>query len=113
MRMFSRRIKISDFISFAENRLDEYFTEWERSTFKLPVNAGSLAARYILKSMLNEHAGWTGLFTKIEIINDTNGKPMLKVFPVKADNYDIGCIDTVQFSLSHSKEFAAAMLVIN
>jgi phosphopantetheinyl transferase (holo-ACP synthase) len=66
-----------------------------------------------LKLLLNEHAGWNRPLTEIEIFNDAGGKPLLKILPAIAENSDIVSDYKLKFSLSHSKEYAAAMLVIN
>lgn len=113
MQVFTSNIRISDFIEFAESRLPEFFTPWEQTEFKLPVNAGSLAARYQLKAMLCEHCGWSAHFHDIEIFRDELGKPILKMHCAVTKDHSRIAQDRIRFSLSHSKEFAAVLLVIN
>ncbi len=89
-----------------ENLYHKYFTEKEISSFGKKRKKGSMAVRHILKQLLIEHFNNKIKHTDIEILNDTTGKPTLKI-------YNQPSIETkhIYFSLSHSKDMVAVLVI--
>ena len=78
--------------------------------------AESYAARFAAKEAFFKAVGtgWRGgmAFNEVEITNDDLGKPYLNILGVTAEIIKEKNIKTIHVSLSHTKEMAMAMVVI-
>ena len=97
MEDFYWEIKESDYYN--------YFTEKEISLFGNKKKRGSLAVRYILKQLLIEHFNNEIRYTDIEVLNDKMGKPTLNILNQNIET------NNIYFSLSHSKDMVAILLI--
>lgn len=79
------------------------FTKTEILNYSERKNLGSMAARYIIKKYVVQFYPELKM-TDIEILNDSNGKPVLNFLKQKNDNKQFF------ISLSHSKTHAAAII---
>jgi len=77
--------------------------------------AQSIAARFAAKEAFGKALG-TGLFNialkDIMIVNSENGKPELKLFSSAQKEFDKSGADKIHVSLSHEKENAIAMVIL-
>ncbi|MFC1733225.1 hypothetical protein ACFL6I_23250 [candidate division KSB1 bacterium] len=107
LKKFTKSYSIKAFTNqINESLYHKYFTEKEISSFGNKRKKGSLAARHILKQLLIEHLNNEIKHTDIEILNNEMGKPTLKI-------YNHPTIETkhIYFSLSHSKDMIAVLLI--
>jgi phosphopantetheinyl transferase (holo-ACP synthase) len=97
---------------FSEEALPgEWFTAAELSVFDFPRNAGSLAARYLIKKRICSETGRDDLATDIEILNDALGKPQLSLGDEIAQELDRKGIRQVLCSISHSRNYITGMTI--
>lgn len=109
MQKFTGTFNINDFANtIGEEQYPKYFTELEREIFGKKQKKGSLTARYLLKTMLIENVDKSLKYTDIEILNNLLGKPVLTI-----KTMDIKQLERVHFSISHSKDTAIILLLID
>lgn len=109
MQKFTKRFNINDFEnSIEEKHYPEYFTESEIEIFGKRRKKGSLAARYLLKNLLIENIKMSLKYTEIEILNNSLGKPILTIKKLETKE-----LDRLKFSISHSKETAIVLLIMD
>ncbi|NVO01710.1 MAG: hypothetical protein HXX09_03330 [Bacteroidetes bacterium] len=90
--------------------IEHLFTPQEIKIYHVNENLQSLAARYLIKEMVNELSG--GLdYLNIEILNNSKGKPILNLSFELLKKLEERNVNNIQISLSHTKENIAAMLV--
>lgn len=85
-----------------------YFTQSEIECYSKKRSKGSLVARYLIKEILMEYISGLSDFTAIEILNNSFGKPILKV---EGSTQDV--LNQIYFSLSHCKTEVAVLVVID
>jgi phosphopantetheinyl transferase (holo-ACP synthase) len=97
---------------FAEEEKPEaWFTENEQRTFSMKRNAGSLAARYLIKKRICEQVGAFEMKKEIEIMNDDFGKPKLQYGDNMLAAMDKARITKIMCSISHSRNFITGMTI--
>ncbi len=96
---FEKQVKPADYPSiFTENEINRYATKKSK---------GSMAARYLLKNEIIKKLNLEPKLTDIEIVNDNTGKPVLQFINQSDKN-----LPSFSFSISHTKNEVAIMLVI-
>lgn len=109
MQRIIRKLKIEDFEkSIGEEKYPEYFTEMEIKSYGKRRKKGSLAARYLLKNLLIEYIDGSLKHNDIEVLNNNLGKPVLKINNLNEEKQK-----TIYFSISHSKDEAIVLFVID
>ena len=95
-----------------QERPEDWFSEEELRLHPFPKNAGSLAARYLVKKRILEQTRVNARMNEIQILNDEYGKPEI-VFDekVKKELKNKG-IDEILCSLSHSRNHIVAMTIM-
>jgi phosphopantetheinyl transferase (holo-ACP synthase) len=88
-----------------------WFTAAELRAFAFPRNAGSLAARYLIKKRICAETGREDLATQIEILNDAFGKPDLSLGGEIQQELDRRGIRQVLCSISHSRNYITGMTI--
>ena len=91
-------------------RIDCLFTPQEIKIYHVNENLQSLAARYLIKEIINELSGMDN-YLNIEILNNSKGKPILNLSFELLKILEERNVNNIQISLSHTKENIAAMLV--
>ena len=92
--------------------IDDWFTAKELETFSFPRNAGSLAARFLVKRRICSELQEAQTGKEIEILNDPKGKPIL-IFGEKLKFVMQGAgVTNILCSLSHSRHYITAMTII-
>ena len=90
---------------------EEWFTENELRAFSFPRNAGSLAARYLIKRRICRQLGGYELKKEIEVLNEESGKPFLNLSQSIRAAMEKAGIHRILCSLSHSKNHIAGLTV--
>lgn len=90
-------------------RVDEWFSGNELREHSFPKNAGSLAARYLVKKRILEKISVKAFGREVEIMNDEFGKPVIKFDDNIRKALDVAGIDEINCSLSHSRHYIVAM----
>ena len=95
-----------------KNFRDNVFTETEQAYCESrgKNSAASYAARFAAKEAFFKALG-TGIFTKltdVEIINDERGAPKINLYSAAK----LKCTGEVFLSMSHSRDFATAVCII-
>lgn len=93
--------------------LAEWFTSAELDKFDPVKNAGSLAVRYLVKKRICEELGLTGMAAGMEILNDSLGKPVLSMGKAVREAMEKAGFTGIHFSLSHSRNYFAALTVFS
>lgn len=78
-------------------------------------SAASFAARFagkeaVLKALGTGHIG--GSLTQVEILNEENGRPIVRLSGFYADLAQERGIDKIEISLSHAREYAVAQAIV-
>ena len=94
-----------------EHNIEEWFTENERNCFAFPRNSGSLGARYLIKKRICEETGMTGHEPEIEIMNDSFGKPEIKLVGQIISDLEKSGIRQIICSISHSRNYITTMVL--
>ncbi len=109
MQKIIRKLNISEFEkNINELKYNEYFTEKERELYGKRRKKGSLAARYILKNIIIEKIDKNLKYSDIEILNNDFGKPFLAIHKLEQE-----ILKKIHFSISHSKDDAIVLFVID
>lgn len=109
MQKFTKRYNINDFENTIKEKLyPKYFTKSEVESYGKRRKKGSLAARYLLKELLIENVDKNLKYTDIEVLNNSLGKPILKI-----KNLEKTQLEHLNFSISHSKDTAIVLLIID
>jgi len=110
MQKIVREISLEDFNRQVKHRMyHEYFTAREIELFAGKKNKASLAARYLVKRILIEHAGVAGLgFADLEILKNESGRPKLHTEKINRE-----LLEKIHISMSHTKHTAIALVVID
>jgi phosphopantetheinyl transferase (holo-ACP synthase) len=105
-------IKKEEFISlFSSINHEEWFSDRELKKFKFPLNAGSLAGRYLIKKTICDYTKESQKMNEIEILNDELGKPEVLLGMNIRRTIELAGIKDVYCSISHSKNFIAGMTI--
>lgn len=102
-----------EFISLfsSRERVEEWFSEAELKEHSFPKNAGSLAARYLVKKRILEELSLQAYGKEIWIMNDEYGKPVIKLDDnIRKELVKAG-IEAIFCSLSHSRNYIAVMTI--
>ena len=99
-----------------KNFLNNVFTKTEQNYCESrgKNSAASYAARFAAKEAFFKALG-TGIFTKltdVEIINDERGAPKIFLHGKAKTLAESKCVEKIFISLSHSREFATAICII-
>ena len=94
------------------HQLSQWFTGKELETFSFPRNAGSLAARYLVKKRICLEISRPDLAGEIQILNDPLGKPVLEFGNELNSEIKKAGITRIMCSLSHSRHYIAGVTVI-
>ena len=99
---------------YGEKFLKRIYTEVEIKYCSKKQNKGSFAARFAAKEAVFKATG-LGLgksmtWKDVEVINDEQGKPEVKLYGRTAE---ILADKTIQLSLSHSRDAAIAIVVVH
>lgn len=102
---------------WGDRLLKKVFTEREiEYSRKRRDSAQHLAARFCAKEALLKAigGGWKKGFrwTNIEILNDRNGKPLVRLFGPAKSLMSKAKIDKVIVTMSHAKEYAIASAIL-
>ena len=84
---------------------EDLFSKDEISLYAGKANKRSLAVRWLIKEILVEHYKDTLQHRQISITGNENGKPVLSI-----QNKNVG--DKIHISMSHSRNYITAMVVI-
>lgn len=103
---------------FRDSVLNEFpasslFTEAELDAFPLPKRIKSLAGRYMIKKSLFELLSIDPMFTGIELLNNSLGKPEMTFSTELQQILDQKKIRSVSCSMSHSRSHAAGMVTVS
>ncbi len=105
-KKYTAFLTIQKFISeVPPEKYSQYFSSREIAIFGSRKNKGSLAVRYALKQKLKEIFNSTTPYNKIEILNKSNGQAILEWKSAPREK-------KIHFSLSHSKEEVAVLIVV-
>lgn len=88
---------------------EDWFSEQELEIHPFPKNAGSLAARYLVKKRIMQQLGIKGDMREISILNDDLGKPEVLLGDCFRQEMEKLGIEKIICSLSHSRNFVAGM----
>ena len=95
---------------------EKIFTDAEIAYCNRKVNAQSYAARFAAKEAFFKATGkgWRDGFkwTDIEVLNDGMGRPYIRTFGETKNFIDENEISNIQVSLSHTKENAMAIVIL-
>ena len=91
--------------------LGKWFSAGELQAFSFPANAGSLAARFLIKKRIYETLGIDKYQNETEILNDESGKPVIKFGPRLKQTMGRKQMLTIMCSISHSRNFATGMTI--
>lgn len=107
MKQFQQLVNINEFKEsiIDTGKIEEYFSTNEIALYYRKNAVQGLAARWAAKKCLIEDLHLEIPFNKIEILNNGNGKPFLKCLT------DENCLASIFISLSHTHEYAAALIV--
>jgi phosphopantetheinyl transferase (holo-ACP synthase) len=109
---FIDTIKKNDFLTFySTNKPETLFSERELQKFKFPVNAGSLAGRYLIKKTICDFIKDNERMNDIEILNDDFGKPEVFLGTNIRREIENAGIKNIYCSISHSKNFISGMTI--
>jgi len=100
----SRYNKVSD--------LQKLFTKNELDLFPNKSNSGSLAGRYLIKSMIFKYLAIESDFQQIEILNNEFGKPLLDLSGHLMNYCQERGIQSICCSISHSRKRVVGMIVV-
>jgi phosphopantetheinyl transferase (holo-ACP synthase) len=92
-------------------QLEDWFSAGELKLFSFPKNAGSLAARYLVKKRILEELSLQAYGKEIGIMNDEYGKPVIKFNDNIRKGLDKAGIEEISCSLSHSRNYIAVMTI--
>ena len=92
--------------------LERIFTEKELKLFPHKLNSGSLAGRYLVKSLLFRYLKIENDFKQIEILNDELGKPLLNLSGQLMNYCQEKDIQSICCSISHSRKRVVGMIII-
>jgi phosphopantetheinyl transferase (holo-ACP synthase) len=100
---------IDDFMNTVnESVYPDLFTPHEIEAFGKKRKKGSLAARLLIKKMIRAHFNDQVPFTDIELLNNEFGKPILHI-----EGKSVEEISHIHFSLSHSKDEVAVIVIFD
>jgi phosphopantetheinyl transferase (holo-ACP synthase) len=88
-----------------------WFTGKELEKFSLEKNAGSLAARYLVKKRICDQLGNDDIKMDLEILNDPYGKPEIRLGEVIRPILEKAGIRSILCSISHSRNYITGMTV--
>lgn len=91
--------------------LEDWFTVSELKAFSFPRNAGSLAARYLIKKRICEQVDGSEFKTEIEILNDSLGKPQIDYKDNIHNAMEKFGISKILCSISHSRNYITGMTI--
>ena len=99
-----------------KNFLNNVFTETEKNYCESrgKNSAASFAARFAAKEAFFKALG-TGIFTRltdVEIVNDERGAPKIFLHGKAAALAETKRVEKISVSLSHSKDFATAVCIL-
>lgn len=94
------------------SELQRIFTEKELQLFPYKLNSGSLAGRYLIKSLIFRYLKIKDDFKQIEILNDELGKPLLDLSGKLMDYCQEKGIQSIYCSISHSRKRVVGMIVV-
>jgi phosphopantetheine--protein transferase-like protein len=105
-------IKKEDFINFFSScEPGKWFSTRELQAYSFPNNARSLAGRYLIKKTICNYVKEYGYNHEIEILNNEFGKPEVLLGENILSLIDLAGIKKIHCSISHSKNFIAAMTI--
>ena len=112
-KKFIDRIGKDDFIRLfsGKEELGKWFSEKERKKFSFPGNAGSLAARYLVKKRITDYLGAETGMNGIEILNDEFSKPEIMTDERMKKKIRDNGVDVILCSLSHPRNYAVALTI--
>ena len=100
-------ILLDDFGKIAESKgLETFFTKKEIEIYGKERKPRSLAARYLIKEKLLEIADRKLGYHDIEILNEKNGKPVIKIKKYYSEK-------NVHISISHTRVRATVLVVLD
>ena len=91
---------------------DDYFTDNELKSVERKNKIKSTGARYLIKKSILDHLKLSDDYHDIEIENEADGKPMVRLTGIvkkKADEMNIG---NIQISISHSRNLISTLVVV-
>lgn len=107
-------MKKGDFMSFFLTcEQGKWFSNRELKAFSFPVNAGSLAGRYLIKRTISNYLNDDRYVHEIEILNNELGKPEVMLGENILSSVDLAGIKKIHCSISHSKNFVTAMTIFS
>jgi len=114
-RKYTDLIGKAEFIALfsGEQSLNDWFTESERRMFHFPRNAGSLAARYLIKRRIGEVLGLGDCMLQMEILNRPTGKPVIRFDRNFTARLEQSGVKDIIFSLSHSRNFVSTLVIFS
>jgi phosphopantetheinyl transferase (holo-ACP synthase) len=119
MELGNDHLKYADRISKAEfirlfpttEAIGDWFNDEELKAFSFPRNSGSLGARYLIKKRICDYLNRMELRKDIRILNEDGGKPVIAFGNGMRDHLDRAGIRQVLCSVSHSRNYIAAMTI--
>lgn len=89
----------------------KWFSDRELKAFSFPINAGSLAGRYLIKRTICDNIKEHGYMHEIEILDNESGKPEVLLGENIHSSIDSAGIKKIHCSISHSRNFVTAMTI--
>jgi phosphopantetheinyl transferase (holo-ACP synthase) len=91
----------------------KWFSNRELQAFSFPINAGSLAGRYLIKRTISNYLNDDRYIHEIEILNNEFGKPDIMLGENILSCIELSGIKKIHCSISHSKNFVTAMTIFS
>ena len=91
----------------------KWFSDRELGRFSLEKNAGSLAARYLIKKRICDHVGDVSYPQEIEILNDRYGRPKITLGKNIRMATGRAGIKGIHCSISHSRNYITGMTIFS
>jgi len=111
-RKFVETIKKEEFISFYLSCNPEvWFSKKELLRFKFPLNARSLAGRYLIKKTICNYIKEHEKIFEIEILNNDLGKPEVLLSKNIHKSFELAGVKNIYCSISHSRNIIAGMTI--
>jgi len=104
---YTKSLLLSEFDYLLQtHKLNEFFSDDEISAYGSEKGYKSLAARYLIKKILINHAQNLLNYSDISILNESNGKPRLLLKKRYTET-------NVHISLSHTRKRVSVLVIID